>query len=536
MNWLKRWWLFRPVLGTDAENGVRPNAPGSQVGNSRSKLMRTTTEKEGGVSRATHMPNRNLGQAIPIAPNREHLPKASPTDFGPVSPRTTAVNAGPLSLEPYPSTKSDAPAGSKAPLVLAESRESTAGVPKISFNTRNRRNLTDDQAASLLLRDAFTPTRPKEEDAHLAGRLPQIERILAAIEEERAHVAIFGERGTGKTSLSNVIAGMAIRRGYIVQRFACSSNVIFEDLFKNLLSGIPGRLARIPRTLGALGPSQPAPASLDGALPPAPFGPEAVLSILTRVSGHHLILMIDEYDRVRDVETRNKIAETLKNVSDAGIPVTFVLIGVAADVDDLLGKHPSLRRALVIVPLPLLSREEGSAIIANGEERLGITFAPIIRERILDLAPGLPYSVHLLCLFAARNAIRRRSQLIEAEDVRYAVDRCIAEAETEVKEIYNIALSRHGTSISLATILFAAAKCGGNEFGIFATEDVRKALGGDSETMTIDIQSALDELSEADRGRILRRVPVRDGFRYQFQTQIIRHYVLLQGLPAGEPA
>ena len=43
--------------------------------------------------------------------------------------------------------------------------------------------------------------------------------------------------------------------------------------------------------------------------------------------------------------------------------------------------------------------------------------------------------------------------MIDAEDVNYAVERCIAEAETEVKEIYNLAVSRHGTTVSLAPVL-----------------------------------------------------------------------------------
>ena len=523
MTWLKHW-LFQPIPESNAGSEVRGSASRTHI--RRSKPRRMSSEKEGGTS-GFRSPIANSNQPLAVASNRAPRPQAWPADFKPAVPRASAFNGQPMALESHTWSKKSTPSDSKPASGLPEKDES----PATSLNAiKTRRNLTDSHATSLLLRDAFTPTRPKEDGAHLAGRLPQIERILAAIEEERAHVAIFGERGTGKTSLSNVIAGMAIKGGYIVQRFACSSNVVFEDLFKNLLSGIPGRLARTPRTLGALGTPQPAMASLDAALPQASFGPAEVLSILTRVSGHHIILMIDEYDRVKDVETRNKIAEMLKNVSDAAIPVTFVLIGVAADVDDLLGKHPSLRRALVIVPLPLLSREEAAAIISNGEERLGIAFSPSMRERILDLAPGLPYYVHLLCLFAARNAIRRGSKMIDAEDVNYAVERCIAEAETEVKEIYNLAVSRHGT-VSLAPVLLAAARCKCDEFGVFATEDVQKALEAYSASVPPDMRSALEELTTANRGEVLRRVPVRDGFRYQFQTQILRQYVLLQGLP-----
>src|SRR5262245_25168339 len=44
------------------------------------------------------------------------------------------------------------------------------------------------------LRAAFTPTQPKRLVRLFTGRRPQIERIVGAIERDRAHVVVFGDR------------------------------------------------------------------------------------------------------------------------------------------------------------------------------------------------------------------------------------------------------------------------------------------------------------------------------------------------------
>jgi len=93
--------------------------------------------------------------------------------------------------------------------------------------------------------------------------------------------------------------------------------------------------------------------------------------------------------------------------------LTLLLIGVSQDVDDLLGKHPSLQRTLVTIPLPLMTAAEIEAIILGGEQRSGLRFASAVRQRIVELAQGLPYHAQLLCLFAARNAVRRHATDVE---------------------------------------------------------------------------------------------------------------------------
>lgn len=382
----------------------------------------------------------------------------------------------------------------------------------------------DGSPMNAALREAFTPTRPKQEGAQFSGRYVQMQRIISAIEEERAHVVLYGERGSGKTSLANIIATKATEAGYFTVKFACSSELSFDEIFHSFLRRIPATF--LAGGIGAT--SRAGIANFDELLPPGEIGIAELVAIFARLHDKHVILVIDEYDRVTSEETKNKLAELIKNMSDASVAVTLLLIGVAKDVDDLLGKHPSLQRTLVTIPLPLMTPDEIEAIILCGEEKSGLRFTPPVRQRIVQLAQGLPYHAQLLCLFAARNALRRRAGTVEREDLRYAVLRAAEEAEGKIKEAYALAIaSQSGTAFK--DVLFAAARCASDAFGTFAVPDVvRSAAAHGISLSALSLQFPLKKLTEPGRGAMLRRISGLDGLRYQFVSQMLRHHVLVR--------
>lgn len=373
-----------------------------------------------------------------------------------------------------------------------------------------------------MLREAFTPTRPKQDTALFSGRFKQMQRIIAAIEEERAHVMIYGERGSGKTSLANVLAGKAEEAGYLVLRFACSSELAFEDIFRALLR-------RLPATLLADGIGATSRAGIENfeQLLPGHCGVGELVQLFERICEKHVILIIDEYDRVTSEEVKAKLAELIKNMSDANVPVTLLIVGVAENVGQLLGKHPSLQRTIVTVPMPLMTRREIDGIILTGEKRSGLGFDPWVRQSIVDFAQGLPYHAQLLCLFSARSAARRQSSRIEREDLRYAVERSAEEAEGRIKDAYDLAIGPHETA-SFRDVLFHAARCRTDEFGSFTAADVvaAAALTNPEGLSLLALQYPLKKLTEPERGALLRRLVGPGGLRYQFASQTLRHHVL----------
>jgi hypothetical protein len=52
----------------------------------------------------------------------------------------------------------------------------------------------------------FTPGSPINERDLFAGRIEQLEKIIDAVSERCCHAVLFGERGAGKTSLTNIVS------------------------------------------------------------------------------------------------------------------------------------------------------------------------------------------------------------------------------------------------------------------------------------------------------------------------------------------
>src|SRR5579883_2189051 len=466
------------------------------------------------------------------------LRRAAMAPVGAPKPMPHLVEPPPPAPETRPPIEAPRPSGATPPRSppaperaahgpAAEERPAfTLAAPGVSWK-RGRAALPEG-GLSALLRDAFTPTRPKQNASLFSGRFKQMQRIIAAIEEERAHIVVYGERGSGKTSLANILAGKAEEAGYFVLRFACSSELTFEDIFRAFLR-------RLPATLLADGIGATSRAGIDNfeQLLPQHSNVGDIVAALERIYDKHVILIIDEYDRVTGEDTKAKLAELIKHMSDAAVPVTLLIIGVAENVKELLGKHPSLQRTVVTVPMPLMSRREIDGIIATGEEKTGLRFDPDVRQLIAELALGLPYHAQLLCLFSARNAARRRSERVEREDLRYAVQRAAEEAETRVKEAYDLAVGPHENA-SFRDVLYYAARARSDEFGFFSAADVATAAArpGEGEQQTaqslLALQYPLKKLTEPERGAMLRRVITPGGLRYQFTSQMIRHHVLVR--------
>ena len=373
------------------------------------------------------------------------------------------------------------------------------------------------------LREAFTPTRPKQAlNALFVGRTDTLRRIISAIEEERAHVILFGDRGRGKTSLANAIQQTAAQAGYLSLKQTCSSELTFEDIFRHFLKKIPSTYYRtaVDNPFAARRTF----ASFNELLPEGTFSVTELNEVLSGVHGTHALLILDEYDRVTDEDFRNKLAELFKNLTDSSIPVTLLVVGVAENLDQLLGKHPSIQRSLVPVHLPLMTDAEIQRLIEAGGENAGITFAPETVRRIAEFARGLPYYAQLLGLHSARSAVSRSSERVEREDLAYAVTRCLQEAERGIVDSYNRALA--GTRrAALEDVLHAAALCPADEYGTFDPADLAEAAG---RAPVPGFEDLLARLSGDDHGSVLAPVPEPGRMRYRFRNQMMRQYVLMR--------
>jgi Cdc6-like AAA superfamily ATPase len=272
---------------------------------------------------------------------------------------------------------------------------------------------------------AFRPAAPIDRRALFSGRTEQLGELFSTIDQPGQHAVVFGERGVGKTSLVTVAAETIGAADVLTARTTCDRSDDFETVWRKALdellltSSRPGvGFAATPRE-SRIGGS-----SLLG----EDAAPHGVRRALQRLSGNRrLAVFIDEFDRLEADEVRVLFADTIKALSDALPRVTVVLIGVAEDVDQLIADHQSIERALQLIHMPRMSRDEISEIVTRGLEAARVGIERNALDRAVEAANGLPHYAHLYGQLAGRIALEDLRTRVRLTDVEEAL------AETAAK-------------------------------------------------------------------------------------------------------
>ena len=311
------------------------------------------------------------------------------------------------------------------------------------------------------LAEVFTPTRPKVGEHRLAGRNAELQKILSALLEEHAHVVLYSERGRGKTSLSNSVIAALRQHEVAVARYTCDAASTYEDIIRGLLRDLPASMLAAPATAQpAQGPAQ----GCSAALPDGPLQPYDVVSMPGRLTCPFLVCVVDEFDRLRNTVVRTQFADTIKQISDRGVRMLFMLVGVSDSLEQMLGEHQSIQRALVALPLPLLSDERVGELVADGAAEAGLEITPPLAMRIASLSRGMPYMAQLLALRVAQATTLRGATRATEADLRCAADRLVDEAEPRVLSLYAV-LTHHGADAAAVDALHVVATAEQDAFG-----------------------------------------------------------------------
>ncbi|MHA6720034.1 ATP-binding protein [Sphingomonas sp. RS6] len=291
---------------------------------------------------------------------------------------------------------------------------------------RKRNERRDITRARLAMMSYFTPTQPVTSRATFAGRLGMLSRLISAIETQRSHVVLYGERGIGKTSLLHVLTDVARESSYIVSYATCGASVDFSELFRSVLEDVPLLFHRdVAPTAG----EAEAGASLADRLPKGEFDSGELADLCSDIVGTRVLIVLDEYDRVTDPGFRQQVAELIKNLSDRAARVQLVIAGVSSNLQELVGYVPSIRRNIIGLPMPRLQEAEVQEMIALGEEASGLRFDPKFAHLISLLALGSPYMARLLCHHAALEALDQGRLTVDIGHLRAALDLVVTENE-----------------------------------------------------------------------------------------------------------
>lgn len=399
---------------------------------------------------------------------------------------------------------------------------------------RNARDMTDEDWDALRFEasQVFSPSAPLDEADLFAGRSRELARMVEAVSERGKHVILFGERGVGKTSLANLFYKLfppSLRHVISIREQADPSDD-FTTLWRKVFRDIDVQFTRED--------------GQSDRRPVADWYPDKITPDDVRRELGNLfkatdipIVIIDEFDKIKDIETPSMMANTIKYLSDYSVNCTVVLVGVAENIGELVGEHESIPRSLEQIPMPRMSPAELKEILEKITPRLGMKIEGNALWKIVNLSRGLPSYVHALGLYSVQYAITRKSLTIVEADVDRAIKRVLEKSEESVRDQYLKAVHSNRSDSLYREVLLACALAETDDRGTFAPLAVCEPLTGilkrDKPVEIAAFQQHLQKFITAERGEVLVRRGRERNFRYRFRDPMMQPYVIMRGIDQG---
>ncbi|MEM6551448.1 MAG: ATP-binding protein [Planctomycetota bacterium] len=379
----------------------------------------------------------------------------------------------------------------------------------------------DNNERLATISQAFSPNTPINSRDLFCGRLDQLNRILAICAEAGTHCVMFGERGVGKTSLANIMhQAMPLD---VCVRVPCESTDTLGSIFKKI-----GRRIQFASSNPLDGFIQDAPQQSQQLAIPEDASVDDVSLILAQLP-QKTLLILDEYDRLdHGCRARQDIAELLKTLSDTGLQLTVLLVGVANDLIELTDDHPSLTRCVKEVSLPRMSETELTEIIDTGLALLEMEMIDDIRKSITQLSAGFPHYVHLLCKHSVLAALNSGSSLIQSGHYEVSLDQAVADAHGSLSSTFTKA--KMSTRPSYFTdVLFAIGIVEEDDVGTFQAKDLVECLERIGQPLQVEAFAYhLGKLCDTERGPVLEKLGSNKRHRYRLINPIMKPFLRLE--------
>lgn len=364
---------------------------------------------------------------------------------------------------------------------------------------------------------------PIDEEDLFAGRSSEVRRILDAVFSKSKHVVLFGEKGVGKTSLSNVFWKRfnSTLRSFIVARVQAGPHDTFSSLWLRALE-----------ELQAAGRSTGKSDYVNFNIDHVSLTPSQIRRELQKCGANALpIIIVDEYSEVVDEDAKRLTANLIKEFYDFSITTTVILVGVAENISELVEDHSSIDRALVQIPLNRMSESELKEIIQKRASRTVMTFSGDAIWTIIVLSRGLPYFTQTLSKHAALEAIEQQRIEVSNRDVEASMERFIEDAEKSFKEQYRTAIRSNQDNFFEHSLL-ACALAKTDEEGFFTANDIVEPYSAimKEKKRIAHFEKHLRRFSSDEGGNVLIK---RGGDRkqtFRFRDPMMQPYVIIRGI------
>lgn len=378
-------------------------------------------------------------------------------------------------------------------------------------------SLSEWMALDSAITQAFTPHAPIDEDTLFAGRMDLANDVIDAVFQKGCHAIIYGERGVGKTSFANILRDRVFSRSGMVKfiKRNCTATHTFKLIWQHALDGytIEGKSSKeyitddtnaydIYKFFDMLSPSD------------------------------RPLLVIDEFDRVRDSDTYEKMADTIKYLADFNSNATVIIVGVGDNVHELFGGHPSIHRNVRQIKMPKMTRSELAGILERRVPIVNLAVPDAIIGKIVDLSQGFPGFTHLIAQATFRAAVARRDIHVTEVDLKNGIQKCVDLADEQVKNAYFKAVRSTKPNHYYKEAMTAFALAESNERGYFKAVAI-KAPFSDIMGKEMDIPNFarhLKEFQDDERGPVLLREGKPKTYEYRFVDPLLKPFSILYGI------
>jgi AAA+ ATPase superfamily predicted ATPase len=313
--------------------------------------------------------------------------------------------------------------------------------------------------------EVFTPGAPIRIPALFVGRAEQIHELLNFTTRHGLHPIVIGSRGVGKTSLVH----QAFSEGGVpIIWITCNSRMSFDMFARGVLDELN---IDVSATLSIEEKNR----SVSGKASPFGVGASVTKSHKNTIQrtgpgslqldswllykrlcqfSKKVIIVVDEFDKVprSRMDFHTGVAELIKTLADnqRSCDSRVVLVGIARQAREILGGHQSIERSVREIYLPPLSKKDLRGFLDTAEHELGFTFAPRVKNEILDNSLGYPYYVHLIGLECI-DIMRKRdvqARRVTEDDYEKAVRKAAARAfRTELRKYENAIRNLDGSEV-----------------------------------------------------------------------------------------
>lgn len=385
------------------------------------------------------------------------------------------------------------------------------------------------------VRRVFTPSTPVKQNELFAGRIGEIERLLYAIQNAGQHAVMYGEPGVGKTSLGKKMDQL-LRQTHMVSLYtSCGTSDDFSSIWRAVLGQVEintstQKMGFQPSNARSLSSSSP----MSDLLPEGELTQSRVADVLENLASGPgpVVVFVDEFDRAKS-RARRPFAELVKLLSDNGVDVTIVFIGVAENVEQLIDAHRSTERNLHQIRMPRMSVEELAEIVDKGLTSLSMTIHPLALRRVAVLSRGLPHFTHLVAQHSAVRAVMQGRDEVTVADVEKGVESSVQQSQHSLVSAHSAAISSR--SGIYRDVLLGCALAESDDQGWVTPAAVRAQMDTLSLSSGPSVTKYLSQLSTSTRGNILCETGPSRRHAYRFSNPLMQPYVVMKGLVSGIP-